>query len=56
MGRKYTQRYEEYIYEKVKELTVEQVSRTEQISAEQVERIFHRISRIKKKTGGIQNV
>jgi transposase len=52
MGRKYTQRYEEYIYEKVKELTVEQVSRTEQISAAQVERIFHRISRRKKKDWG----
>ena len=49
--RNYTQRYEKYIYEQVKELTIEQVSRHEQLSPEQVENIFRRISRIKKKTG-----
>ncbi len=39
--RSYTKRYEEFIYEKVKELTVEQVSHNEQLSPEQVQNIFH---------------
>ncbi|HEY9709427.1 MAG TPA: transposase family protein, partial [Oculatellaceae cyanobacterium] len=56
MRRNYTLRYEEYIYEKVKELTVEQVSKNEQLSAEQVERIFQRVARSKKKTGEPLNV
>lgn len=34
MGRQYTRRYEEYIYERVKELTVEQVSKNEDLSSE----------------------
>ncbi len=49
--RNYTIRYEEYVYEKVKELTVEQVSNNEQLSAEQVPNIFSRIASRKKKTG-----
>ena len=49
--RNYTKRYEEYIYEKVKELTVEQVSRNEQLSPEQVQTIFSRKAAQKKKTG-----
>jgi transposase len=52
MGRNYTWRYELYIYEKVKELAVEQVSRTEGISPEKIQIIFQRISRIKKKDWG----
>ena len=56
MGRNYTQRYEEYIYEKVKELAIEQVSKNEGISPEKIEIIFQRMSRRKKKTGEIQNV
>ncbi len=47
--RNYTKRYEEYIYEKVKELTVEQVSQTEQLSPEQVQNIFSRQARKKKR-------
>jgi transposase len=50
-GKKYTNRYEEYIYERVKELTVEQISYNEQLSAEQVQNIFSRIEGAKKKTG-----
>jgi transposase len=50
-GRKYTKRYESYIYESVKELTVEQVSNKEQLSPEQVKNIFSRIAATKKKTG-----
>lgn len=53
-GRNYTKRYEEYIYERVKELTVEQVSYNEQLSAEQVQNIFSRIASRKKKTGHCQ--
>jgi transposase len=56
MRRNYTRRYEEYIYERVKELTVEQVSQNEQLSAEQVDRIFQRVARLKKKTGEPLNV
>ena len=51
MRRNYTKRYEEYIYEKVKELTVEQVSKSEQLSPEQVKNIFSRRASQKKKTG-----
>nr|WP_041934276.1 transposase family protein [Gloeothece verrucosa] len=53
-GRNYTKRYENYIYERVKELTVEQVSYHEQLSAEQVKNIFSRIAQRKKKTGQTQ--
>ena len=52
--RNYTIRYEEYIYEKVKELTVEQVSDNEQLSPEQVKNIFSRKAAQKKKTGQCQ--
>jgi transposase len=54
--RNYTMRYEEFIYEKVKELTVEQVSKNEQLSPEQVGQIFRRIAERKKKTGELLNV
>jgi transposase len=53
-GRNYTKRYEEYIYERVKELTVEQVSYNEQLSGEQVQNIFSSIASSKKKTGHYQ--
>ena len=52
--RNYTQRYEEYVYERVKELTVEQVSITEQLSPEQVQNIFSRKANQKKKIGQCQ--
>ena len=52
--RNYTIRYEEYIYERVKELTVEQVSHNEQLSPEQVKNIFSRKANQKKKTGQCQ--
>lgn len=52
MGRQYTIRYEEYVYERVKELTVEQVSKNEELSSERVASIFKRIAQRKKKTGG----
>ncbi len=39
------------IYEKVKELPVEQVSQTEQLSAEQVQKIFSRQALLKKRVG-----
>ena len=50
-GRNYTRRYEEFIYEKVKDLTVEQVSRNEQLNPAQVEKIFQRIAAQKKRLG-----
>lgn len=51
MRRNYTIRYEEYIYERVKELTVEQVSQNEELTVEQVENIFKRIAWQKKRLG-----
>jgi transposase len=51
IGRQYTIRYEEYIYERVKELTVEQVSQNEGLSSKIVGSIFKRIAQRKKKTG-----
>ena len=52
-GRNYTTRYEEYIYERVKELTVEQVSYNEQLSAE-CKIFFQELQIGKKKTGCCQ--
>ena len=48
--RTFTKRYEEYIYERVKELTIEQVSINEGLTAEQVQTIFTRIAKNKKKS------
>jgi transposase len=42
----FTDRYKKYIYLKVKELTVEQVSRTEQISSTRVQKIFDDFARV----------
>jgi len=51
--RGFTCRYEQYIYSQVKQLTVEQVSKAEQLSPQQVKSIFSRIAarELKKKTG-----
>jgi transposase len=46
-----TNRYQEYIYEKVKELTVKQVSENERMSEDAVQDIFHKVAQLKK-TGG----
>jgi transposase len=54
MGRNFTKRYEEYISEQVKEMTVEKVSNNQQLTPEQVQDIFSRIARRKKKTGQSQ--
>lgn len=42
--RGFTCRYENYIYQQVKQLTVEQVSVQERLSSDQVQRIFSRIA------------
>jgi transposase len=47
-----TNRYQEYIYEKVKELTAKQVSENEKMSEDAVQDIFHKVAQFKKKTGG----
>jgi transposase len=52
MRRQYTIRYEEYIYERVKQLTVEQVSQNENLSPKRVTSIFQRIASRKKKDWG----
>jgi transposase len=46
-----TNRYQEYIYEKVKELTVKQVSENEKMSEDAIQDIFHKVAQSKKKTG-----
>ena len=43
-----TTRYQEYIYNRVKELTVKQVSENEKMSEDTVQDIFHKIARLKK--------
>ena len=43
-----TTRYQEYIYNRVKELTVKQVSDHEKMSEDTVQDIFHKIARLKK--------
>lgn len=47
-----TNRYQEYIYEKVKELTVKQVSENEKMSEDAIQDIFHKVAKLKKKIGG----
>ena len=42
----FTNRFKEYIYTRVKELTVEQVSRSEDLGSKQVQRIFDELSQV----------
>ena len=46
-----TNRYQEYIYEKVRELTVKQVSENEKMSEDAIQDIFHKVASSKKKSG-----
>ena len=56
-GRRYTQRYEEYIYHRVQVTTVSQVKREEELSWDQVQGIFnHKRSQVKKPHGERLNV
>jgi transposase len=43
-----TNRYQEYIYERVKELTVKQVSENEKMSEDAIQDIFHKVAQSKK--------
>jgi transposase len=54
---RFTQRYQEYIYERVKESSCAQVGRSEDLSIEQIQRIFSRIAEreLKKKIGVLHN-
>jgi transposase len=57
VGRRYTQRYEEYIYHRVQVTTVEQVKREEELSWDQIQGIFnHQRSQVKKPHGERLNV
>ena len=51
------QRYQKYIYERVKESSCEQVSRSEDLSTDQIQRIFSKVAEteLKKKTGVLHN-
>jgi transposase len=53
LAKKWTHRYEEYLYERVKELTVEQVSKNENLSPKQVQKIFSQLAQSKKKDWGM---
>ncbi len=50
-----TNRYQEYIYERVKESTVKQVSENENMSEDAVQDIFHKVANSKKKAGNSLN-
>jgi transposase len=50
-----TTRYQEYVYTRVKELTVKQVSENEKMSEDTIQDIFHKIAKLKKKTGETPN-
>ncbi len=53
----YTRRYEQHIYQRVLSVSVEQVSREEDLSSEVIQGIFKRVSnQLKKKTGVRSNV
>lgn len=50
--RRYTQRYEDYVYQQVQNTSIEQVSRSEGLSWDQVQGIFkHKFAQEKKKSG-----
>ena len=50
--RRHTRRYEERIYQRVKSSSIEQVSREEQLSCDEIQEIFnHQSVGVKKKTG-----
>jgi transposase len=52
--RRYTQRYEDYIYQQVQSSSIEQVSRTEALSWDQVQGIFtHKFEQEKKQAGAL---
>lgn len=51
--RRYTQRYEAYIYERVQHSTIEQVSREEGLTWDRVQGIFKRQYGLKKKKHGV---
>lgn len=54
--RRYTQRYEEYVYQRVQNTSMEQVSRDEFLSWDQIQGIFkHQFSLKKKITGKSSN-
>lgn len=56
-GRRYTQRYEEYIYHRVQVTTVSQVKREEELSWDQIQGIFnHQREQVKKPHGERLNV
>jgi transposase len=50
--RRYTQRYEEYVYQRVQSASVEQVSRDEYLSWDQVQGIFDHQFSLKKRMIG----
>jgi transposase len=55
--RRYTQRYEDYIYRRVQTTTIEQVSREEELSWDQVQGIFkHKFAQGEKSLGTRLNV
>jgi transposase len=55
--RVYTRRYEQHIYQRVIHSSVEQISREEELSAEEIQGIFRQVSKqLKKKTGAKSNV
>ena len=53
--RRYTQRYEEHIYQKIKSSSIEQLSREERLSFEQVQGIFNQKDAQKKKIIGVRS-
>lgn len=55
--RVYTRRYEQHIYQRVIRSSVEQISREEELSSEEIQGIFRQVSnQLKKKTGVKSNV
>lgn len=52
--RHYSKRYEEYVWQRIKVSSIEQVSREEGLSVEEVKGIFDHVSAQEKKTPGIR--
>lgn len=50
---RHTKRYEEYIYERVKQSTVEQVSREEELGRDEIQRMFNYVGEVKRERGSL---
>lgn len=54
--RRHTRRYEENIYQRIQSSSIEQVSREEDLSADEIKGMFRYVSEQRKKTSGVKSI